>query len=595
MPYSQCVSTTSYPLFASVAESIVTFGPIFHVGCRSASSAVTPSSSPSGRSRKGPPDAVSATRETSSIRSPTRHCQSAQCSLSTGRSRSPAPPASGRTRCPPVTSTSLFASATRFPASRAAIVGARPAMPGVATRTRSTSSRVTRSQSASSPSRSCSTAVLAPVSFASASSARALRAEASAVTRRRSGCAATTSSACLPMEPVAPRIAIRVTTSPSSHPLRQCKHERDGRGEKDQAVDAVEHAPVARQQGARILGPSGTFDRRFDEIAAETHRTDERRDEQCRSRLDPGRRRDEQRDDRRGREPRERPFPRLPRAHARRDPAPADARADQVRRHIGGPRRNEREEQPHRKIAQPSTRRIRSGHPQVDEVAERETQVERAAEGEERPRDAGDSAAACGLREEHQDRDHAEGADEREAHERKTRRPYGLRHVRDDECEREEHADEPRLVRPITEERAQLDVAEDREDGHEDHEGRWGREQGGEHDHPVDERGRGAALEVGHQRPKRRSRDAYEASAASRSRTEKSGHSTGVAHISAYATSQSRKLETRSSPPVRTSRSGSGCSGAYSRDAMAASSTASGVTPSRTIRLTASTISARPP
>ena len=39
-----------------------------------------------------------ATRATFSICSPTRHCHRAQCSLSTGRKRSPAPPASGATR-----------------------------------------------------------------------------------------------------------------------------------------------------------------------------------------------------------------------------------------------------------------------------------------------------------------------------------------------------------------------------------------------------------------------------------------------------------------------------------------------------------------
>ena len=39
---------TSSPLFISVAESIVIFGPIRHVGCCSASSGVTRASSPAG-------------------------------------------------------------------------------------------------------------------------------------------------------------------------------------------------------------------------------------------------------------------------------------------------------------------------------------------------------------------------------------------------------------------------------------------------------------------------------------------------------------------------------------------------------------------
>ena len=57
-PNSQCASITSSPLFISVAESMVIFGPIFQVGCRSASSAVTASSDSRASERNGPPDAV---------------------------------------------------------------------------------------------------------------------------------------------------------------------------------------------------------------------------------------------------------------------------------------------------------------------------------------------------------------------------------------------------------------------------------------------------------------------------------------------------------------------------------------------------------
>ena len=52
-------SITSRPLFISVAESIVILPPISQVGCWSASSTVTPSSSARVRPRNGPPDAVS--------------------------------------------------------------------------------------------------------------------------------------------------------------------------------------------------------------------------------------------------------------------------------------------------------------------------------------------------------------------------------------------------------------------------------------------------------------------------------------------------------------------------------------------------------
>ena len=56
---------TSSPLFISVAESMVIFGPMFHVGCRSASPGVTSASSAADRPRKGPPEAVRISRRTS--------------------------------------------------------------------------------------------------------------------------------------------------------------------------------------------------------------------------------------------------------------------------------------------------------------------------------------------------------------------------------------------------------------------------------------------------------------------------------------------------------------------------------------------------
>src|SRR5207237_9729937 len=98
--------------------------------------------------------------------------------------------------------------------------------------------------------------------------------------------------------------------------------------------------------------------------------------------------------------------------------------------------------------------------------------------------------------------------------------------------------------------------------GEDEDRGKKGRrgEYGDQNHDRVDDRGDRAPRKVSHYRPNRRSRLAYDASAWSRSATEKSGHSTSVAHISAYATSHSRKFETRSSPPVRMSRSGSGWS-----------------------------------
>ena len=63
---SQRASITSSPLFISVAESMVIFGPIRHVGWRSASAAVTRARASAARcSRNGPPDAVRISRLTS--------------------------------------------------------------------------------------------------------------------------------------------------------------------------------------------------------------------------------------------------------------------------------------------------------------------------------------------------------------------------------------------------------------------------------------------------------------------------------------------------------------------------------------------------
>ena len=78
-------SMTSRPLFMSVAESIVILPPMSHVGCASASSTVTSASSARVRPRNGPPDAVSTSFSTVPGRSPASSWCSAECSESTGR------------------------------------------------------------------------------------------------------------------------------------------------------------------------------------------------------------------------------------------------------------------------------------------------------------------------------------------------------------------------------------------------------------------------------------------------------------------------------------------------------------------------------
>ena len=55
---SQLASIISKPLFIRVDESIVTFGPIFHLGCFRAASEVIFSRSSALVCRKGPPEHV---------------------------------------------------------------------------------------------------------------------------------------------------------------------------------------------------------------------------------------------------------------------------------------------------------------------------------------------------------------------------------------------------------------------------------------------------------------------------------------------------------------------------------------------------------
>ena len=77
----------SSPLLASVAESIVIFAPMVHVGWRRACAGVAAFIASVLASRKGPPEAVRINAATPDIGSPTRHCQMAECSESIGRNQ----------------------------------------------------------------------------------------------------------------------------------------------------------------------------------------------------------------------------------------------------------------------------------------------------------------------------------------------------------------------------------------------------------------------------------------------------------------------------------------------------------------------------
>ena len=135
--------------------------------------------------------------------------------------------ASGMSRSPPTTSDSLLASARRLPAVRAAWLASRPAAPTMATSTQSTSSRRARSQVASAPNASshplgssestgscaCSGSETATArtlnSRAADTRASVLELTESATTSRLSACCRQTSSACVPIDPEQPRMAMR--------------------------------------------------------------------------------------------------------------------------------------------------------------------------------------------------------------------------------------------------------------------------------------------------------------------------------------------------------------------------------------------------
>ena len=206
-----------------VAESIVIFAPMRHVGCRSACSTVTPSSAGRDHPRKGPPDAVSTRRRTSRGAAPARHWKSALCSESTGKRRTPCSRAARVIRAPAITSVSLLASAMVRPARIAASVGTSPAAPTSAETTMSAGTSAARVARPSGPPSSSgrgegssrarrstaarSSRATADGRWARTSSATRATSEpraASPPTRNWSGKAAISSSVRRPIDPVAP-------------------------------------------------------------------------------------------------------------------------------------------------------------------------------------------------------------------------------------------------------------------------------------------------------------------------------------------------------------------------------------------------------
>src|SRR4051794_15682009 len=306
----------SRPLFISVAESMVIFPPIVHVGWLSASSTVTPASASRARPRNGPPEAVMTSRSTTPGGSPVSRWCSAVCSESMGISRAPVASASVVTSSPPTTSDSLLASATSMPSVSATIVGPRPAEPTMAFSTRSAPDSATSRTSPSGPastsppvqasaaraaaSGSLMATRVTPCARACATTASCARPADSPTISNASPARCTTSSACVPIEPVEPRMRSRRTEPLWQRALNEPKGRRPplprdllgpraggGRlpGRLRPAAQQRPHEPDPHQQqphrrrehedGRAVIEHVGDEDQRRDDRHGEEHEADD--------------------------------------------------------------------------------------------------------------------------------------------------------------------------------------------------------------------------------------------------------------------------------------------------------------------------------
>src|SRR5919198_5688012 len=331
-PKRKCASISSRPLFASVAESTVIFGPIRHVGGARASSGVTSSSFSRLRPRNGPPEPVRTSDSTCSGARPSRHWKAAECSLSTGSSSPPPRSRAASASSPAATRLSLFASASVTPFSSAQSVAGSPAKPTTALST--TSGRARSSSSVRSP----------PTWVSGARPSTGCDPEAAA-TSSSPGLDSTISTACRPIEPVAPSRATRFICSKCTVGFRawfaRSGEGQDrvvgGDGREQVRVEAVEHAAVAGQQAPAVLDPQITLDGGLEQVAERRrdrdHRAEDERLTDCEEVLVVERKEGDE--DRRYCRCDE-AFPRLPRRKHGRELVPADQEAGEVRQRVGG-------------------------------------------------------------------------------------------------------------------------------------------------------------------------------------------------------------------------------------------------------------------
>ena len=233
-PNSQCASITSRPLFISVAESMVIFRPIRHVGCCSASAAVTSASSDADRPRNGPPDAVRMSRRISRRLAAVQALMNGVVLAVDRQDRDAASPArrfghdaAGHDEHFLVGERDRLADARwrrapprgrRCPTTRTAR-GRHPdaTPPPRGRRVRSPTTRIGRRPDLAQPIERCAGGhrddAAAGMRAICSASRSAFSPAARPTTSRRSGCASTTASALWPIEPVEPRIAMRFMSS----------------------------------------------------------------------------------------------------------------------------------------------------------------------------------------------------------------------------------------------------------------------------------------------------------------------------------------------------------------------------------------------
>ena len=290
MSNSQCASMTSRPLFISVAESMVIFGPMRQVGWRSASSGVTSRE----RGAAGSRGTVRPTRSGSAGGS--RAARAVQALVDgvvlavdgqDGDAAARAPRSSRSS--PAMTSISLLASAMVLPASIAASTASSPAVPDEANSTTSTSGCVATATSPSARTRQSRSARAASRAKSGLHLGHAAGVAIAIVSGANCADLLDEARRVLPggqrddPQPIGMRgddgeraladRSGRAENGDALHRRLQVPHEHvEDRRREQPAVDAIEDAAVAGDQGRRVLDAGAALEQRLEQIADHAER-----------------------------------------------------------------------------------------------------------------------------------------------------------------------------------------------------------------------------------------------------------------------------------------------------------------------------------